>query len=231
MHLTLDSLLLNQDPKVWKRDPDGMESDIPEDNLEGKADEALDQITGTPSKVDAAEKGEPKTFIVAQRWFYELQVIEQLKRDKDLLLQPLLPTQIALARYGLGDTSKGVFGSGLSMPKEGSDGMEDGTERVHARHEVWCEEHQSKSINNRELLNLVEVAEEELEAGRMDEVELLFLTDNSAVEAVYYRGNSSDKEIFEFMLRLVYLELRGCFRLHNIWVAGKRQILAVIDGF
>ena len=33
------------------------------------------------------------------------------------------------------------------------------------------------------------------------------------------------------MLQLVYLELTGCFRLHIIWVAGRRQIAAVIDGF
>ena len=33
------------------------------------------------------------------------------------------------------------------------------------------------------------------------------------------------------MLRLVYLELRGCFRLQVIWVAGTRQIAAGIDGF
>ena len=49
------------------------------------------------------------------------------------------PTQISLDRYGLGDVSKGGFGSGLSMPKEGGDGMEDGPGRVHARHGVWCE--------------------------------------------------------------------------------------------
>ena len=35
--------------------------------------------------------------------------------------------------------------------------MEDVPRRVHARHGVWCEEHQSKYINNMELVNLVEV--------------------------------------------------------------------------
>ena len=117
------------------------------------------------------------------------------------------------------------------MPKEGGDGMEDGPERVHARHGVWCKQHHSKSSNNRELRNLVEVAEEELKAGRMEGVELLCLTNNSVAEAVYYRGKSSNKEIFELMLRLVYLEMRGCFRLHIIWVIGKSQIAAGIDGF
>ena len=50
---------------------------------------------------------------------------------------------------------------------------------------------------------MVEVAEEEVEAGRIEGVELFFLTNNSMAETVYYWGNSSDKEIFELMLRLV----------------------------
>ena len=65
----------------------------------------------------------------------------------------------------------------------------------------------------------------------MEGVEIFFLTDKSVTEAVYYRGNSNDKDIFEFMIRLVYLELMGCFRLHTIWLAGRRQITAVIYGF
>ena len=43
------------------------------------------------------------------------------------------------------------------MPKEVRDGMEDGPVRVHDRHGVWCEGSQSKSSNNRELINMVEV--------------------------------------------------------------------------
>ena len=50
-------------------------------------------------------------------------------------------------------------------------------------------------------------------------------------EAVSYWGNYSNKEIFGLMPRFVYLDLRGCFRLHIIWVAGTRKIAAVIYGF
>ena len=85
---------------------------------------------------DAAEKGEPKTVRAAQRLFYDLKVIEQLTRDNDLLFQPVRPTQLALDQYGLGDVSKGGFGSGIYMSKEGSDVMEDGLGKVHGRHGV-----------------------------------------------------------------------------------------------
>ena len=61
----------------------------------------------------------------------------------------------------------------------------------------------------------------------MEGVELFFLTDNYVAEDVYYRGNSSNKGIFELMLWLVYLDLRGCFRLQT----GTRQIVVGIYDF
>ena len=65
----------------------------------------------------------------------------------------------------------------------------------------------------------------------MDEVEIFFLAGRYMAETMYYRGNSRNKNIFELILRLVYLEPRGCFRLHIIWVAGTKQITTGIDGF
>ena len=82
----------------------------------------MSQINGFPIKGDAAERGEPNTVRAAERWFSDLQVLERLARDNDPPLQPVRPTQIARGRYGLGDVSKGGFGSGISIPKEGSDG-------------------------------------------------------------------------------------------------------------
>ena len=73
--------------------------------------------------------------------------------------------------------------------------------------------------------------EEEVEDGSMEGLDIFFTTDKSVAEAVYYQVNSSNKESFELVIRLVYLELRGYFRLHTIWVAGTRQIAAGIDGF
>ena len=40
--------------------------------------------------------------------------------------------------------------------------MEYGPRSVHTRNGVWCEKHHSKSSNNIEMVNLVEVVEEEL---------------------------------------------------------------------
>ena len=69
----------------------------------------MGQFTGTPSKGAAAEKGEPKMFRAARCFFSDLQVLDQLRRDNDTPLQSVHPTQISLARYGLGDASKVGF--------------------------------------------------------------------------------------------------------------------------
>ena len=62
-------------------------------------------------------------------------------------------------------------------------------------------------------------------------MKLLFLTDNSMEEAVYYQGNSSDKDISELILWLVYSDLWGCFIFQIIWLSGTIQIASGIDGF
>ena len=105
--------------------------------------------------------------MTSQRWFRDLKVIKLLPRYKDIPLQTLRPNQIALAQYGLVDASIGGVLSVLSMPMEGSNDMEYRPGNVHDRHGFWFEEHQSKSRNNRELINMVELVEEEGESGMM----------------------------------------------------------------
>ena len=57
MYLNLDSWSPHREYEAWKLDPDGMNSDLLEDNLGGKSEEALRKITGLPRKGDSAEKG------------------------------------------------------------------------------------------------------------------------------------------------------------------------------
>ena len=137
MNIALDSWRPHQDSEGWKQDIYGLENNLLEDRLVGEDEEALGQITGSPSKGDVSEMGEPKTVRAAQRWYYDLQVLNQLARYNYHTLQPVRPTQIELDRYGLGEAYKSGFGSGISMPIKGGDCMEDGNGRVHTRHGVW----------------------------------------------------------------------------------------------
>ena len=53
-NLALDSWRPHRDSKRCKQDPDRINSDISEDSLVGESEEALGQISGTPSKGGAA---------------------------------------------------------------------------------------------------------------------------------------------------------------------------------
>ena len=109
-----------------------MESNMSEYNLGGEAEEYLGQINGSPRKGDDSEN----MVRAGKCWFYDLQVLECLTRDKDTPLQPMYPTKISITQYGLGDASKGGFGSGLYMSNDGSDGTEGGPGRVHTTNGV-----------------------------------------------------------------------------------------------
>ena len=56
------------------------------------------------------------------------------------------------------------------------------------------------------------------------------MEDNSVTGSMYHWVNSSNNDIFELMLRIIYLDLRGCFRLHIIRVAVTVKIVAGIYG-
>ena len=56
-------------------------------------------------------------------------------------------------------------------------------------------------------------------------------TENSMSESIYYEVKLSYQEIFELMFYLVYLKIKGCFRLKIIWVYGTRHIAAVVEEF
>ena len=107
MHISLDSWCPHQYPEECKQGPYGLDGDMLDDHFKGEAEEALGWINGIYRKGDSSEKGEHMTVGATERWLYGLQVLKKLTRDKDPLLQPVFPTQIALDWYGMRDTSRG----------------------------------------------------------------------------------------------------------------------------
>ena len=103
-------------------------------------------------------------------------------------------------------------------------------ERIHFRYGHWCHEVSEASSNYRELLNLVESLEAQVEDGRIRGAEVFLFTDNSTAEAVFFKGNSTSERLFELMLRLRKIEMKGDLLLHVIHVAGTRMIEEGADG-
>jgi hypothetical protein len=104
----------------------------------------------------------------------------------------------------------------------------DGT--IHYRYRHWCTEVSEESSNYRELLNLVEGLEIQVREGGLRECEVFLFTDNSTAEAVYFKGNSTSRKLFELVLRLRRLEMSGGLILHVVHVAGTRMIDQGADG-
>lgn len=139
---------------------------------------------------------------------------------------------IVVIRFGFGDAAKAGFGGGLGGVEPGKGFVWSGRTKKGAwiRFGVWGADMDDKSSNNREFKNLVELIEEEASAGRLNGAEALLFTDNMVSEQCYYKGTSSDPELFDYILRLRILELEISLRLHIIWSAGTRQIKVGMDG-
>jgi hypothetical protein len=121
--------------------------------------------------------------------------------------------------YGFGDASQDGFGFNIQIE-----------DKIRYRYGQWCDEISEKSLNYRELLNLVERLEELVEDGTLSECEVFLFTDNSTAESVYWKGNSSSETLFELMHRLRKLEMKGGLILHMIHVAGTRMMAEGADG-
>ena len=87
-----------------------------------------------------------------------------------------------------------------------------------------------KYSNNREFRNLVKLVEEELKSGRMVGIKLFLFTDNYTSEWCFYKGTYTDPKLFDMMVSLKKLILRGGHKIHIIWVAGTLQIESGMDG-
>ena len=64
----------------------------------------------------------------------------------------------------------------------------------------------------------------------MRDTELFLFTDNSTVEAVFYRGTLSNRKLFNLILQLQWLKMKGDLVLHLIHMAGTPMKDQGIDG-
>ena len=122
--------------------------------------------------------------------------------------------------YSGGDASGGDFGGALI----------DEITNDKYRHGEWSVWVQEKSSNYRELRNLVELVEEAVRDGSLDNTELFLFTDNTTAEYAFYKGNSSNKDLFELVERMHTLTMDGRAIIHIIHIAGTRMIECGIDG-
>lgn len=159
-----------------------------------------------------------------------VEAVPRLRGDIEALVEltcaPLPPMrQIRMGKqgraiYGFGDASGRGFGTTISQ------GM--GVEYEYGQ---WTTSIADETSSNwKELSNLVEAVEKWYEEGRLRGNELWLFTDNTTAENAFWKGSSRSRKLFDLVLRVKKLEMRGDFLLHVVHVSGKRMISQGTDG-
>jgi hypothetical protein len=163
----------------------------------------------------------PDTVPTLPRLVSDVAALESLLHSETPLMIPVRPIGAFLLTYGFGDASGEGFGSAW-IPSRLS--------KVRLRRGFWCSEVSEKSSNYRELRNLVEAVKDLHETSDLTGMEIWLFTDNKVAEAVYAKGNSDNKLLFELMLELRLLSLQIGFILHIVHISGTRMIAEGTDG-
>lgn len=143
-----------------------------------------------------------------KRFEKDLKGLERLTASELPPFRPIRSKWIYVAKYGFGDALGSGFGSSVAVGPG-----------ISIQHGIWSRDANHKSSNYRELQNLVEAVKEEVRAGRLVGMELFLFTDNSVAEASFFKGTSSNKALFDLVVRLKKVEMEGGLKLHVIHVS------------
>ena len=203
IHQTLDG---------WRegRDSDGWKLTVSELKAAKDSGDQIDYIYPTTA---------PKSVLPASRLDDDLSCLEQLFHGDNPVVRTVRSKLVYVARYGFGDASGGGFGSSIALSKG-----------LRVRHGIWGRDSNKLSSNYKELSNLVEAVEAEVETGSLRGSELFLFTDNAVAENCFFKGTSQSRLLFNLILRLRKAEHKAGIKLNVIHVAGTRMIAQGTDG-
>lgn len=161
---------------------------------------------------DAPPAQPPQYVNPAPQLAADLKVLSLMFAAERPTIRHVRAVRIAVALYGFADASESGFGSSAQLPSS----------RMQIRYSMWGEDAEDKSSSYRELQNLVDTVEANLNDLR--DSELFLFTDNSTTEAAYYHGNSSNKHLFELVLHLRLLNMTTSIWLHLLHILGSRMV-------
>jgi hypothetical protein len=138
---------------------------------------------------------------------------------------------IVSVSYGFGDAS----GSGLWDALVSPNGIQ-------YRFGVWENDLAGESTNFQELFNLTSAMEEHVasmhfphlaqlvsalkslaNSGMLIKAEVFLFTDNAMAEGTFYKGNSTNRSLFDLVLRLKQLEFNAQLCLHVVHISRVRM--------
>jgi hypothetical protein len=128
--------------------------------------------------------------------------------------------EVRILLYGFADASGGGLGSSVWIPGCG----------IRCRTGVWGRDEEGTSCNFKEFHNVVLTVEQEANEGTLTGAQMLLFTDNATVEAALYKGNSSNRKLFELIVRLRKVQMDCGATILVSHVSGKRMIAQGTDG-
>jgi hypothetical protein len=213
IHLTLDSWWPGRDSEGWK-----------------SSDKVLFHLEGDAESCAVSSKP-PEWVRAVPRLASDVEGLLLLLASPTPPVRTIRASSLITVYYGFGDASGAGFGDTLLTPKG-----------VTYRCGIWGDDLQAQSSNYRELFNLTEAMEAHAATFQFNHLqnlvttlenmagndawlsaEIFMFTDNAVAEAAFYKGSSSNKKLFELVLRLWKLEVNLSLRLHLIHVSGKRM--------
>jgi hypothetical protein len=216
IHHTLDSWRPGRDANGWKfkslrvTKPEDLSAEPPEHGL---------AVEFSPRQRDRP----PQTVKAVLRFRKDIEALMRLTVPGAPPKLPVRPSHSASVWFAFGDASGRGFG--VSLWLTGSNGID-------VCYGSWDREvTEERSSNFKEFLNLVQRIEEMFEKGLIVRgTEIFVFTDNWVTEQCFFKGTSTSSHLFELVLRLRELEMRGNLFVHLIWVAGTRMIEQGTDG-
>jgi hypothetical protein len=217
-HLTLASHCGHRDADGWKlgeKDWLHYVQDKIEQNKLG--DEEARQLLETPTY---DYRSPPKSVKPLPQLIDDLYALSQFLESEHPPEIQDRRNEIRVLLYGFADASGGGLGSSVLIPGTG----------IRCRTGVWGKDDEATSSNYKEFSNVVMTVEEEANAGTLNGAELFLFTDNSTVEAALYKGNSSNRLLFELIVRLRKVQMACNATILVSHVSGKRMIAQGTDG-
>ena len=140
--------------------------------------------------------------------------------DEPLAL-PIRPSHRNKIRYFIGDASAEGLGSATFNPAQGLVGREG----------LWEESFAARGSNLREAQCQVNQLLMEVEAGLHDGCEVWAFSDNAIWSAVFCKGSSSARHLFDLVLQLKIACYEHEVYLHTCHISGDRMIATGMDAW
>jgi hypothetical protein len=128
---------------------------------------------------------------------------------------------LAAVWFAFGDASEKGFGVCLWVT---------GTDGIDVCYGTLDQEVSEESYNYRESLNLVLRSENFSEKGLIAKGTEIFTDKWVMTERCFFKGTSRSSLLFELVLRLRTIEMKGDLFIHLVWVTGTRMIEQGTDG-